>query len=203
MQFKKHVCLYDLRLFFGYTQKYITIDVPNPSNKLINRAMTQIITCLTNEYIIQAADTRLSYADGKRDEKGIKMLGFHYGATFAFTGIAKYGEKRTDRWLLKLMESSNTFEEALMHIHRDAPAYIRGIPATDSRLAIVAATFIRSDDSPLHVPVLFVISNFHDRECRQMAKASPGFGRLDHVFDMHSPVEFPWAIVDPNFRTVN
>lgn len=163
--------------------------------------MTQIMTCLTAGHIIQAVDTRLSYTDGRRDDKAIKMLAFRYGATFSYTGIARCGGHKTDEWLRRIMTSSGTFEEVLSRIQRDAPNLVRFAPPKYRHLAVVAASFIPSQDGPLYIPVLFVISNFHDIRCEQTAKAERSFGRLHHVFDVQKPVEFHWAGQDLSKKT--
>lgn len=157
--------------------------------------MTQIITCLTAEYIIQAADMRLAYRNGRRDEKEIKMIGYHYGSTVTFTGLAKQGSTTTAKWLLSVLESSPRFEVALSRIQAMAPQYVRKFQCRpdERRLAFVAATYVPDQEGPLNIPVLFLVSNFHDKNCQPMAAAVSTFGRLHHVFDIRRPIEFHWA----------
>lgn len=155
--------------------------------------MTQIITCLTADYIIQAVDMRLS--DTKLDwkkEKSLKTVCFKYSTIFSFTGAAVLGTTRTDEWMVDVLRESHNLEAAINNLKIRAGNYIRANPISNKRLAFVAASFIGTPQY-VAVPTLHVISNFHDLECIPLPEAKPNFDVQRCSMNMSRAIEFHWA----------
>lgn len=137
--------------------------------------MTQIITCRTHDYIIQAADMRLSDLETNwRQEKAIKMVCFRNMAVFSFTGAALLGTTRTDEWMVDVLRDSVDFHSAIENLKTRATNYIRANPPNNKRLAFVAASFLPGPDR-FFVPMLHVVSNWHDLGCVPLPDAQRPF----------------------------
>lgn len=155
--------------------------------------MTQILSCLTADYIIQASDMRLS--DVQSDwvkEKSMKMVCYKNSAVISFTGAAVLGTTRTDEWIVDVLQNSPDLDQTLANLKERAGRYVRANPLTNRRLAFVVATFAHQGHA-FAIPTLHVVSNFHDHQCRPLATPTSEFNILTHSMDMSRSIEFHWA----------
>lgn len=138
--------------------------------------MTIILTCLTNEYVIQASDRQLS----TRDEKGRvkpttqhsnKALTYRYQFSFAYTGLSelpnlKSGQTAID-WAAERLQEGKSLDEAVENLRYRIADLMRTNPMRklephEQRLAFVGAGFEESvsDGQLIRSPVYIMIENF-------------------------------------------
>lgn len=152
--------------------------------------MTQIITCRTHDYIIQAADMRLSDLKANwRQEKSIKMVCFHNMAVFSFTGAAVLGTTPTNEWMVDVLRASEDLKSAIENLKTRATAYIRANPPNNKRLAFVVASFPPRPNA-ISSPTLHVISNWHGLGCAPLAEAQPTFSVQSCALDPSRNIDF-------------
>jgi hypothetical protein len=142
--------------------------------------MTVILTCLTNEYVVQASDRQLS----ERDEKGRvtpvsqnsnKALTYKNQFSFAYTGLAelpllksgKKGRQTAIEWATERLAEGKNLDEAVDHLkHRVTDLMnsnqLRKLPAHKRRLAFVGAGFeeIAYGNKLIRSPLYLLIENF-------------------------------------------
>jgi hypothetical protein len=128
--------------------------------------MTLILSMLRPSYVVQVADRRLTYADGRvADDNSIKSVFFSNQLVFSFTGLAALNGIKTDIWLVNELSSlpTSSIEAAAEHIAiRATELFLKlRIPRSLKRLAFVATGFSDFPGAP-PFPVFIQISNFHD-----------------------------------------
>lgn len=156
--------------------------------------MTQIITCLTADYIIHAVDMKLSDAQSDwAKEKTLKTVCFKCSSVISFTGAALLGAKtRTDKWMVDVLRESSDLDNAIDNLRTRTSDYIRANPTNNKRLAFVAASFI-DKAAHLAVPTLHIVSNFHNLGCIPLPKAKTNFDVQQCTMDMSRNIEFHWV----------
>src|SRR6266536_1802151 len=88
-------------------------------------SMTLILTCLTTDFVLQASDRRLTFADGPsrgkiKDDGRTKAVVLANAAAFAYTGLAEVGpEARTDYWLLDVLTAAPTIVEVYQEVYQN------------------------------------------------------------------------------------
>ena len=138
--------------------------------------MTVILTCLTNEYVVQASDRQLSAIDEQgrvrptsRDSN--KALTYKNQFSFAYTGLAdlpkqKSGQTAIDWASERLKEGKNLDEVVDQLKYRITDLLntnqVRKLPARKRRLAFVGAGFEESvsDGQVIRSPLYLLIENF-------------------------------------------
>lgn len=74
--------------------------------------MTQILTAMTNEYVLLATDRRLTYASGPKkgelfDDDECKLVNFCNYAGVAYSGLARIAGKPTYEWIGSVLADAN------------------------------------------------------------------------------------------------
>src|SRR5262245_37528625 len=70
--------------------------------------MTLILSCLTNDYVLQVSDRRLTFLGGPRsgqvmDDDRNKAVVWNSIIAFAYTGVTPVDDERTDIWLTRTL----------------------------------------------------------------------------------------------------
>jgi hypothetical protein len=121
--------------------------------------MTLVLTCLTNDYILQVADRRVTLADGTlKDDDTTKAVFYCGHFAVSFTGPDAMDDKPTAEWIAWCMKDAPNIMEAMRSIARRAEDSYRG--KLVYKFAVVAAGWVtlRGTNQPL--PHLSVASNF-------------------------------------------
>lgn len=123
--------------------------------------MTLILTCLTNDYVVQAVDRRLTRPDGtptKEDEN--KAVFWCYRAAAAYTGPSEIEGEPTPEWIGKCMAEATVsrIEPVMKYIAERAEKYFRDNKDKIRRFAVVAAGWAKVPDELR--PYIYVASNF-------------------------------------------
>src|SRR5258708_20920089 len=142
--------------------------------------MTMILTCLANDYIVQASDRRLTEGVGKKvrvvENHSNKALIYSNHFVFAYTGLARLSFKSAIDWAAQQLSEKENLEDAIKHLGNRASdlmnsnhflnLYSRS-PAHVKRLAFVGSGFAdvieeggMKNRRPLHI----VISNFRGED---------------------------------------
>lgn len=130
--------------------------------------MTLILSQITQDYVIQVSDRRLTYDNGSiGDDEANKAVLYCGQFAFSYTGLSCIdGRRRTDAWLLDtLIEPSRGRLDETLEVVRDAAtSTIRSsrIERRYKRLAIVGVGWVSLDGSDNLSPLYVSISNFQN-----------------------------------------
>ncbi len=142
--------------------------------------MTMILTCLANDYIVQASDRRLIEAVGKKvrvvEDHSNKALIYSNHFVFAYTGLARLPFTSVIDWAAKQLSEKENLQDAVLHLGNRASdlmnsnlirnRYARS-PAHVKRLAFVGAGFadvVFEGGVKNRRPLRIVISNFRGED---------------------------------------
>ncbi|WP_437894237.1 hypothetical protein [Sorangium sp. So ce124] len=141
--------------------------------------MTLIVSAATTEYLLQAADRRLTRGHPVKDirDDETKAVIFCNTAIFGFTGWAYVDDAqkcRTDHWLCEALAGSPNLYEQLPILKRRAD---ETFAARREPLAFAATAWgARNDELS---PFLVLVSNFHDTKTgKSVAEVRPEFDVL-------------------------
>lgn len=160
--------------------------------------MTLLLTCVTQHFIIQASDRRLTTLAGTvAEELANKAVILDRSATFAYTGLARMGPgmgQPTDEILLdSFAAGTHDFTDEMRTLARSATSLMRNTPLrgvpSPARPAVRRTTFVgagflglrhptrhgrRPSADDLH-PMLVVVSNAQDLTGAWQPEAARGF----------------------------
>lgn len=131
--------------------------------------MTLVITCLTDEFVVQVSDRRVRLADGSGvEDRANKAVFFCGHTTWAYTGLAQLRGMRTDEWMYELFQTvSNGLDGLTERLEKDAGPAIAQMLRTGidteayrnlGRLAFIGAGYVDAGEGA--VPACVVVSNF-------------------------------------------
>lgn len=123
-----------------------------------------IVAIATSEFVILAADRRLTFKDGSlADDSANKLVQFADIAAFGYTGIAGMSGVRTDDWLAEQLakEAPNGLMAMLRHTRLHAASYV-GSANPRVPLAFLAGLWARPEGEDAVRPILLCISNIHE-----------------------------------------
>lgn len=103
--------------------------------------MTLVLSCLTERFVLQVSDRRLTNVVSGRPVPGEfnKAVGFTNKITFAYTGLAEIDGEDTDEWLANALASGDDESEGLDAVRdRATPAFTR----LSAPLALKAHAFV-------------------------------------------------------------
>lgn len=140
--------------------------------------MTMILTCLANDYIVQASDRRLSYWDGKKvvitNNDSNKALIYKNQFVFAYTGLADLSVEKNRKdahqsaidWTAQRLSAGKNLEDAVYHLQYRLTELMnsnrmRKLPESKRRLALMGAGFDESERGSKRIrrPLRIVIEN--------------------------------------------
>jgi hypothetical protein len=175
--------------------------------------MTLVLSCITQNFAIKVSDRRfMDFRTGKPlvddgDDRN-KAVMWERRACFAFTGFASLGPKdNTPLWLAEILvkRTFDTLDDTLNLIATEAATEIKAIPLPEDKkrhsfeVVFWADIHGRPEWGPR--PFYTFVSNFHDRDGRQLPVAHATFtvGRLtclrpDHLCLMREagqPIAYP------------
>jgi hypothetical protein len=160
--------------------------------------LTLILSCLTDRYVIQVSDRRLTKPDGSiYDDNSNKAILLNGNVAFGYTGLAflNKGSLRTDHWFLNALQKTyQTFPNANLtdianHVATLATQEISQIEATSElkRLAFIGVGWARTQEQEELKPIYLIISNCHSSDGRWISQAEPVFS----VFSFTPPNDLP------------
>lgn len=140
--------------------------------------MTLILSYLTQDFVVQVSDRRLTWDDGRLADDNANKATLYCGrAAIGYTGRAQIKTERTDEWLTGILANAKDLPAALDTIKDEATAYFGRIADTprQRRHAFVIAGWTRvSADRPIQ-RIFCRVSNFHDTEQGELPEARPEF----------------------------
>ncbi len=121
--------------------------------------MTLILTCATREYVIQASDRRVCFADGtiKDDDQG-KAIFYCGRIAIAYTGVADI-EGDTARWLAGLLAKAPDIETGLDAIGAATAAYFKQKQLRIEHTVVATGWAKRRGEPPEGMPFIAASSN--------------------------------------------
>ena len=123
--------------------------------------MTLILTCLTQEHILQVADRRLTRPDGTLYDDDTNKAVFYCGrVAVAYTGLAFMEGKPTAEWIGLCMKDEKTIQSAMNRVAKCAERYLESCNIPDKRLAIVATGWATFRGAQPIRPYICMASNF-------------------------------------------
>lgn len=123
--------------------------------------MTLILTCLTDEHIVQVADRRLTMPDGTLYDDDTNKAVFYCGrVAVAYTGLAFMEGKPTAEWIGSCMKDEKTVQSAMNRVAKCAERYLERCNIPDKRLAIVATGWATFRGAQPIRPYICIASNF-------------------------------------------
>jgi len=150
--------------------------------------MTLIATCTTHEYIVQVSDRRLTWPNGSvADDTANKAVAFLYDTVFAYTGIAQMGDEKTDQWLAGILKANFSLEDAIQTIKEKATERVKSLPYANKRLAIIGACWASEKEIGPHMPIIVLISNFHDNKGVILNTTQKTFSRVNITLKPSKP----------------
>lgn len=144
--------------------------------------MTLILSCATQEYVVQVSDRRLvTLPDGQlRDDDTNKAVVFCGRMVFAYTGLAKLeNNEGTDVWLTKVLSdpSCRSLSDAVNTIRTRATETFQEIPlsAERKRHTFVGIGWTRNSLEEPFRPIICAISNYEDEQGNISSRARDEF----------------------------
>lgn len=123
--------------------------------------MTLILTCLTDEHIVQVADRRLTMPDGTLYDDDTNKAVFYCGrVAVAYTGLAIMEGKPTAEWIGSCMKDEETVQLAMERVAKRAEHYLQRCNISDKRLAVVATGWATFRGAQPIRPFICIASNF-------------------------------------------
>jgi hypothetical protein len=154
-------------------------------------SVTLILSCITQEYVVQASDRKVTAFDGSWFENQRNKAVFFCGhSAFAYTGLASLAGLLTEEWLTLELGGAKALTDGIPHIARQAKAALRRIPFRTSvptnerneirRLAFVNVAFMLDAEAKEIAtqrlrPVVTVVSNFFRPPNVWLAQAEQDF----------------------------
>ncbi len=123
--------------------------------------MTLVLTCLTEDYVIQAVDRRLTKPDGTLSDDDTKKSVFWCGrSAVAYTGPARIEDESTPDWIGKCMTDipQPRIERVMKYVAERADKYFRQNKDRIKKFAVVAAGWAKVPDEIR--PYIYVASNY-------------------------------------------
>ena len=72
--------------------------------------MTEIISVLTDEYVALVSDRRVTWSDGRQEDTDTKTFNLFGQFLMGFTGLARIGGYRVERWVADILRDVPTEE---------------------------------------------------------------------------------------------
>jgi hypothetical protein len=158
--------------------------------------MTLVLGCLTENFVVQVADRRMTDANTGKILYDDQNKGTQYETTmsFAYSGLGRLNGSPTDLWLANLLSGAGELGDKLQQIKMSAAAAVANVrlPRAKRALAFVGVGFVESPSYPGVRPVQVTISNALDSEARWIAPRDE-FTTIGHIM----PQGMPFALCHP------
>lgn len=134
--------------------------------------MTQIISAITDDYVLLAADRRItSFETGDvLEDDTCKMVNIQNNCGVAYTGISRVGGKETCEWIaVTLARAKCTQIGDSMPVLRDAASSaFRTIPKSQSRHTFVLCGWSAIKDYDEIRPCMAIVTNSYDEDMQSL-----------------------------------
>ncbi|HEV2999370.1 MAG TPA: hypothetical protein VGW75_01430 [Solirubrobacteraceae bacterium] len=141
--------------------------------------MTIVISCLTERYVLQVSDRRLTQVGSGRPVPGEfnKAVLFGNSVAFAYTGLAKIGRLDTDEWLADALASGHDDNSSIVAVRDRATTAFRRLRCAPrwKAHAFVAVGWDKPPDNGGWVPWICWISNSMDAAGRWIRPPTDSF----------------------------
>src|SRR5882762_1861899 len=142
--------------------------------------MTQIISAITQEYVLEASDRRLIYGDGPQrgecyDDDTCKLVNLCGTTGIAYSGIGVMkGGVPTHQWIAKTLANARCFEPACAEreLIAHAPAALAATPRELRRHTFLFSGWAHFGEPPSLRPYTAMVTNMRDNAGR--ATSQPG-----------------------------
>ena len=152
--------------------------------------MTLVLSFLTQDFILQVSDRRLTWPDGSVEDDNTNKATIYCGRmALGYTGLAQIKTRKTDEWLAGILARAQSSPEALEIIKNEATAHFRGISQTprQRRHAFVGVGWTRTAADGAIRPFFSRVSNFHDAQDQELPAASDEFTVRNVLLDASDP----------------
>lgn len=142
--------------------------------------MTLVLSCLTQEYVVQVSDRRLTFIDDGtvKDDDTNKAVVFCGHIAFGYTGLDKLDGVPTDHWLMRVLGNGpqSPLSEVNGRVESAATTAMASVPLEPQhkRQAFAAAGWAHRAAFGLQ-PLAFCTSNFQDKSGHWSPLASRTF----------------------------
>ncbi len=139
-----------------------------------NYGMTQILSLISHQFVVQASDRRVTMVpSGRIAEDDHNKAIFQCGhMVWAFTGVARIGATRTAEWMSDTVAQCSSLQQSIERLRAGASSKLHAYPPSIRRLAFVGVGFAsemlidQQWNAVDTYPILTVISNFLDDQGR-------------------------------------
>lgn len=143
--------------------------------------MTLILSCATQDYVVQVSDRRLIWLNGDQivdqDDDSNKVVLFCRRMAFAYTGLAEINGKKTDEWLMDVLAAFNSLPDACSAIESSATRAFRRIslPGNKKCHAFVGVGWTLLAPGNRFRPAICSISNAQGEQGEWLSEARDEF----------------------------
>lgn len=146
--------------------------------------MTQIISVISKEYVLLAADRRLTFADGPRrgqvaEDNECKLVSLCHVWGIGYSGLARLEGRPTHRWIATTLAAAKVCDpdQASETLLIQAPKAVARFAPHLRSLTFVLGGWARFDESSLLCPHFCVVSNALDDAGRLLDQPASEFRR--------------------------
>jgi len=136
--------------------------------------MTLVLTCVTENNLIQVSDRRLTWPDGTHKDVAAKTTSVCGHGLIGYTGLAMIGAENTGMWFARTARLTKSQPELLDHLKQGADQTISTLPLPDhiKRLTFVGAIWIEVEG--VLRPFFMGLSNaFGDLSFKRQSEPAP------------------------------
>jgi hypothetical protein len=145
--------------------------------------VTQILSCLTRDYVLLVADNLLTYGDGPRvgqvyADQECKLVSLCHTCGIGYTGLARLGGMPTHEWIAMTLARGNCTHprEASELLGKHAPQVVQAFPLKARWQTFLIAGWALFGDPPVLRPHFGEITNCKD------AQGAPASAPQDSFF---------------------
>jgi hypothetical protein len=125
--------------------------------------VTLIGAIITQDFVAQVSDRRLTSAGKPFDEKANKSVVLCSHMAFGYSGLAQLGRERVDDWLVRVLLETRMgpISEIFLHIIAQANQAVSSLhlPSSKKHLAIIVTGWVQASKGGSYVPFIANISN--------------------------------------------
>ena len=123
--------------------------------------MTLILSCITNEYVFQVSDRRLTNLHTERPDPNEynKAVDFWGRLAFGYTGVARVNNTYIDDWIAKTIIDCSSVYEAINTLKDSASGFFKHF---NYKQAFIATGWLQRNLWDYNHPFISVISNYYD-----------------------------------------
>jgi hypothetical protein len=162
--------------------------------------MTQIISVISNKYVLLAADRRLTFADGPRrgqvaEDNECKLVSLCHAWGIGYSGLARLDGKPTHRWIATTLAAAKVYhpDQASEALLIQAQRAVGRVAPHLRSLTFVIGGWACFDESALLCPHFCVVSNALDDGGRLLEQPASEFRR--HLLVLRPQAELAVLVI--------